>query len=85
MTTKAEPHEASAPTGTNGASLSVIYSGQVPSGETVSPFAAQSKHSSLAGRGKDTNVNKHASGPEMKPPSRIQLIADKYIRPQVGK
>lgn len=83
MTTKTESHEASAPAGTNGASLPIIYSGQLPSGETLSPFAVEPKHSSLVGQGNYTNVNKLASGPDIKPPSRIQLIADKYIRTQM--
>jgi hypothetical protein len=86
MATFSEPPEASAPAGpTNGVPLPVIYSGQLPSGENVSPFATQSKQSSLVRHGSSANLNKIASGPDIKGPSRIQMIANKWIRPQMGK
>lgn len=68
----------------NGGPLPVIYSGQLSSGETVSPFAIQSKQS-IVGQDNAANIHKVPSGADIKPPSRIQQIANKYIRPQMGK
>jgi hypothetical protein len=86
MATFEEPPEASAPAGpTNKAPLSAIYSGQLPSSDNVSAFATESKQISCVGHGSTANLNKMPSGPDIKPPSRIQRIADKYIRPQMGK